>query len=183
MTFVAHVFEEAGDLFYSIPAALTILLSREWFCARMTGEGDADILANFSLLSFMGLSLTGAAPGGLLRESARPVVRFVSGQLWLLFLIFVGVIYVLLKGPVPGSFSARFSAALITQSWALFVFNFTPVPPFDASLIYFARMMQWRFFTLLVTILSSLTLFAFSYSFWRMDFLTGRFIAQWLKLL
>jgi hypothetical protein len=95
----------------------------------------------------------------------------------------VGVIYVLLKGPVPGSFSARFSAALITQSWALFVFNFTPVPPFDASLIYFARMMQWRFFTLLVTILSSLTLFAFSYSFWRMDFLTGRFIAQWLKLL
>ncbi|GAB4430978.1 MAG: hypothetical protein OHK0011_13780 [Turneriella sp.] len=183
MVFLEHIFEQAGDLFVAIPAALTVLLSREWYCARMTGERDADILANFSLLSFMGLSLNGVAPGGLLRESALPVLRFVHGQLWLLLLIVVGVIYVLLKGPVPGSFSARFPLALITQSWTLLLFNFIPVPPFDASVIYFAQMMQWRFFSLLVMLLSALTLFVFSYGFWRIDFLTGRFIAQWLKLI
>jgi hypothetical protein len=183
MDFVAQIVEQAGDLFFSIPAALTILLSREWYCARMTGERDTDVVANFSLLSFVGLSLNGVAPGGLLRESALPVLRFVHGQLWLLFLILVGVIYVLLKGPVPGSFSARFPLALITQSWTLLVFNFIPVPPYDASVTYFASMMQWRFFSLLVILLSGLTLFVFSYSFWRIDFLTGRFIAQWLKLI
>ncbi|MFZ5627616.1 MAG: hypothetical protein ACOY5B_00695 [Spirochaetota bacterium] len=182
MSFLAQVFDQAGDLFFSIPAALTVLLSREWYCARMTGERDIDVLSGFSLLSFMGLSLNGVAPGGLLRESALPVLRFVHGQLWLLLLILVGVVYVLLKGPLPGSFAARFPLAIITQSWTLLVFNFIPLPPFDASVTYFASMMQWRFFSLLVILLSALSLFVFSYGFWRIDFLTGRFIAQWLKL-
>ncbi|HNJ64807.1 MAG TPA: hypothetical protein PKW28_02860 [Turneriella sp.] len=180
--FLAQILEQSSELFFSVPAALTVLLSREWYCARMTGERDSDILANFSLLSFMGLSLNGVAPGGLLRESAMPVLRFIHGQIWLLLLILVGVIYVLLKEPAPGSFSARFPLALIAQSWTLLLFNFIPVPPFDASVTYFASMMQWRFFSLLVILLSALTLFIFSYGFWRTDFLTGRFIAQWLKL-
>lgn len=183
MSILAQIFEQSGDLFFAIPAALTVLLSREWYCARMTGERDADILARFSLLSFMGLSLNGVAPGGLLRESALPVLRFIHGQIWLLLLILVGVIYVLLKGPEAGSFSARFPLALIMQSWSLLLFNFIPVPPFDASVTYFAPMMQWKFFSLLVILLSAISLFVFSYGFWRTDFLTGRFIAQWLKLI
>jgi hypothetical protein len=180
--YLEQIFAQAYDLLFTIPAALTVLLSREWYCARMTGESDSDIFADFSLLSFIGLSLNGVAPGGLLRECATPVRRFIHGQIWLLLLILVGAIYVLLKGPVPGSFSARFPMALITQSWALFLFNCIPLPPFDCALTYFASMMQWRFFSALVIFLSALTLFIFSYGFWRTDFLTGRFIAQWLKL-
>ncbi len=182
MHFLAQIFEQSYELLFSIPAALTVLLSREWYCARMTGERDKDIIASFSLLSFIGLSLNGVAPGGLLRESGRPLLRFVHGQIWLLLLIIVGAIYVLLKNPAPGSFSARFPLALITQSWTLLLFNCIPIPPFDASVTYFASMMQWRFFSLLVTLLLALTLLLFSYGFWRTDFLTGRFIAQWLKL-
>lgn len=179
---LAQILEQSGELVFAIPAALTVLLSREWYCARVTGQRDTDILAGFSLLSFIGLSLNGVAPGGLLRESALPVLRFIHGQLWLLLLIFLGVLYVLLKGPEAGSFSARFPLAVIMQSWSLLLFNFIPVPPFDASVTYFAPMMQWRFFSLLTNFLSAIILFVFSYGFWRTDFLTGRFIAQWLKL-
>lgn len=182
VNFLAPIFEQSGDLVFSIPAALTILLSREWYCARMAGERDSDTLANFSLLSFMGLSLNGVAPGGLLRESALPVLRFVHGQVWLLILLSVAIVYVLLKGPAAGSFSARFPLALIMQSWSLLLFNFIPLPPFDASVTYFAPLMQWRFFSLLVILLSGISIFLFGYDFWRTDFLTGRFIAQWLKL-
>jgi hypothetical protein len=182
VNFLGQLLEQSGELVFSIPAALTILLSREWYCARMTGEPDADVLSNFSLLSFMGLTLNGVAPGGLLRESALPVLRFIHGQIWLLILLSIAIIYVLLKEPAAGSFSARFPLALIMQSWSLLLFNFIPLPPFDASVTYFAPMMQWRFFSLLVIILSGFSLFVFSYGFWRTDFLTGRFIAQWLKL-
>lgn len=179
---VAQILEQSGELLISIPAALTVLLSRAWYCARMTGERDTDILADFSLLSFAGLSLNGVAPGGLLRESAMPLLRLLYGQLWLLLLTLVAVVYVLLKVPEPGSFSARFPLAVIQQSWSLLLFNLLPLPPFDAALSYFAPMMQWRFFHALSVLLSLLTLFVCSYDFWRTDFLTGRFIAQWLKL-
>lgn len=178
-----QIVAESQDLFFSIPAALVILLSREWYCAYMTGERDANIFSRFSLLSFAGLSLNGTAPGGLVRESMLPLIRFVHGQLWLMLLIAIGVIYVLLKDPLPTSFSARFPLALIMQSWSLMIFNFIPLPPFDAASLYFSQLMQWRFFTLLVALLSSLSLFVFSYDFWRTDFLTGRFIGQWLKLM
>lgn len=178
-----QIVAQSQDLFFSIPAALTILLSREWYCAYMTGERDANIFSQFSLLSFAGLSLNGTAPGGLLRESNFPLIRFIHGQLWLVLLIAVAVIYVLLKDPLPASFSARFPLALIMQSWSLLVFNFIPLPPFDAAGLYFSRLMQWRFFTLLVALLSFISLLLFSYDFWKTDFLTGRFIGKWLKLM
>lgn len=183
MNILQALIDRSGGLLFSIPAALIILLSREWYCARMTGEKEKDLLTDFSLLSFCGLSLNGIAPGGLLRENAAPVLRFVHGQLWLLLLLFVGVIYVMLKGPQPETFTARFFAAFVEQSWALLVINFIPLPPFDAATTYFSSLMQWRFFSLVVMLLSFASIVIFSYEFWKTDFLTGRFLSQWLRLI
>ncbi|MCS6972353.1 MAG: hypothetical protein N2Z22_10040 [Turneriella sp.] len=175
--------EEAGELFISIPAALVILLSREWYCAQIAGERGSDILARFSLLSFAGLSLNGTAPGGLLRECNMPLLRFLHGQLWLLILVGIAAVYAWLKSPLPESFAARFPLAIIMQSWSLFVVNWIPLPPFDAALFYFSPYLQWRFFTALTTLLSLLSIVVFAYGFWRVPLVTGKFWGQWLKLI
>lgn len=179
---LAQLFEQAGDLLITVPSALTVLLSREWFCARMAGDSESNPISDFSLISFASLSLNGIAPGGLLRDRAMPLLRFMHGQLWLIILLTIGTAYAAIKGPVPESFSARFSAAFLKQSWALFLINWIPLPPFDAASVYFAPFMQWKMFDLLNGMLGILVLVAFSYGFWRSDTLTGNFLVHWLKI-
>lgn len=182
MNLLNSALHEAGDLVLSIPSALLVLLSRGWFSARMAGDREFAPLADFSLISFASLSLNGAAPGGLLSDKPYALLRFLHGQLWLTILLGLGILYVILKGPGAETFAARFSAIFLTQVWALMLINFIPLPPFDASIIYFSPYMQWKMFSVLTGILSFATLIFFSYSFWRIDFLTGRFLLEWLKL-
>lgn len=182
MEFVSHLTAASGDLLLTIPSALIILMSREWFCARMAGDKEFRATTEFSLISFASLSLTGIAPGGLIRESIVPLLRFLHSQLWLLILLAMGIIYVLLKSPEMNSFSARFSAVFLQQTWALFIINFIPLPPFDAATTYFAPYMQWRFFSIFIDTLAILALVIFLYDFWRIDFLTGAFLTRWLGI-
>ncbi len=182
MGFLTSAVDQAGTLVLSIPCALIILLSREWYAAKMTGDKEALILAEFPLVSFACLALNGAAPGGLLRDKPLPLLRFLHGQLWLVILIAVAVLYVLLKGPAPDTFSARFSAVFITQTWGLLVLNFIPLPPFDAAATYFGPYMQWKMFSVLVILLTVTATVFLSYNFWRGDFVTGKFLLQWLHL-
>ncbi len=183
MALFAQAFEQAGDLFITVPSALTVLLSREWFCARMGGDSESSPLADFSLVSFASLTLNSAAPGGLLRDRPMPLIRFMHGQLWLIILLAIGIAYAAIKGPVPESFSARFSAVFLKQSWALFILNWIPLPPFDAASVYFAPFMQWKMFSLMNATLAIIVAIALSYGFWRLDFFTGNFLVQWLRLI
>ena len=182
MGFLASAVDQAGTLVLTIPCALVILLSREWYTAKMTGDKEAQVLAEFPLLAFACLALNGAAPGGLLRDKPMPLLRFLHGQLWLTILLMVGVVYVLLKGPAPDTFSARFSAVFLTQTWGLLLLNFIPLPPFDAASTYFAPYMQWKMFSILVILMNLAVLTVLSYNFWRGEFITGKFILQWLRL-
>lgn len=183
MGFLTGAIDQAGALVLTIPCALIILLSREWYTAKMTGDKESQPLAEFPLVSFACLALNGAGPGGLLRDKPMPLLRFLHGQLWLVVLLFVGVTYVLLKGPATDTFSARFSAVFITQSWGLLLLNFIPLPPFDAAATYFAPYMQWKMFSVMVVVLTVAALVLMSYGFWRFDFITGKFLLQWLKLI
>ena len=182
MGFLSATIDQAGNLVLAIPCALIILISREWYTAKMIADKEALILAEFPLISFACLALNGAAPGGLLKDKPLPLLRFVHGQLWLVILMAVGLTYVLIKGPAPDTFSARFSAVFITQAWGLLILNFIPLPPFDAAITYFAPFMQWKMFSIFVNVLTLAALVLLSYSFWRLDFVTGKFILQWLKL-
>lgn len=182
MNILNSALTEVGDLILSIPCALLILLSRQWYAAKMAGDKESVPLMDFSLISFASLSLNGAAPGGLLSDKPYALLRFLHGQLWLVVLLTLGIVYVLLKGPGSETFAARFSAIYLTQVWALLVFNFIPIPPFDASIIYFSPYMQWKMFTFIAGILSFTALVLFSYSFWRIDFFTGKFLLEWLRL-
>ena len=183
MLVLQHAMDQAGNLLLAIPSALTILLTREWFCARMAGDREVSPFINFSLISFASLSLNGVAPGGLLRETAMPLLRLLHGQLWLLILIAIGIIYTALKGPAVDSFSARFAATFLKQAWALFLINWIPLPPFDAAALYFAPFMQWKLFDILNAAFGLIALFIFSYGFWRADVITGNFLVHWLKLI
>lgn len=182
MHLLSSALNQAGDLVLSIPCALLILLSREWYAARMAGDRESIPLMDFSLLSFASLSLNGTAPGGLLSDKPYALLRFLHGQLWLAILLGLGILYVLLKGPGAETFAARFSAVFLTQVWGLLLLNFIPLPPFDASIIYFSPYMQWKMFTMLTGVLSFAALIFFSYGFWRIDFLTGKFFLEWLRL-
>lgn len=182
MGFLTQAVDQAGALVLTIPCALIVLLTREWYAAKMTGDKEARLLAEFPLISFACLALNGAAPGGLLRDKPMPLLRFLHGQLWLVVLLAVGVLYVLLKGPAPDTFSARFSAVFLTQTWGLLLLNFIPLPPFDAAATYFGPYMQWKMFTVLVIFLSIVALVLLSYNFWRGDFVTGKFLLRWLHL-
>jgi hypothetical protein len=178
MNLLNSALNNVGDLVLSIPCALLVLLSREWYAARMSGDKESVPLMDFSLISFASLSLNGAAPGGLLSDKPYALLRFLHGQLWLTILLGLGIVYVLLKGPGSETFAGRFSAIYLTQVWALLLFNFIPVPPFDASIIYFSPYMQWKMFTVMTGVLGFITLILFSYGFWRVDFLTGRFLLE-----
>lgn len=182
MGFLQHAVDQAGELVLSIPVALVILLSREWFCARMTEDKEAHPFRDFPLITFASLALTGTGPGGLLRDRPYALLRFLHGQLWLVILLVIGIVYILIKAPAIESFSARFSAVYLKQAWSLMVINFIPLPPFDAALTYFAPYMQWRMFSLLVALLGVTALVLFTFDFWRLDFLTGKFLLQWLRL-
>ena len=111
-----------------------------------------------------------------------PLLRFLHGQLWLVVLLAVGVLYVLLKSPAPDTFSARFSAVFLTQTWGLLLLNFIPLPPFDAAATYFGPYMQWKMFSVLVIFLSIVVFVLLSYNFCRGDFVTGKFLLRWLHL-
>lgn len=182
MGFLQQTIDQAGELVIAIPSALIILLSREWFCARMTGEKESHPFRDFSVLSFASLCLTGTGPGGMLRNHPYPLLRFLHAQLWLVLLLVIGIIYALIKGPSADSFSAHFSAIFLCQAWSLFVVNFIPLPPFDAAATYFAPYMQWRMFSLIVAALSIAVIVACTYNFWRIEFLTGKFLTRWLNL-
>lgn len=182
MGFLAGAVDQAGTLVLSIPCALVVLLSREWYTAKMTGDKEAQPFREFPLVSFACLALNGAAPGGLLRDKPFALPRFLHGQLWLIVLLAVGLIYVLLKGPAAESFSARFSAVFLTQTWGLFVLNLIPLPPFDAAGSYFAPYMQWKMFSIFVVLLHVVALVLLGYNFWRFDILTGKFLLNWLSL-
>ena len=182
MGFLTQAVDQAGALVLTIPCALIVLLTREWYAAKMTGDKDAQLLAEFPLVSFACLALNGAAPGGLLRDKPMPLLRFLHGQLWLVVLLAVGVLYVLLKSPAPETFSARFSAVFLTQTWGLLLLNFIPLPPFDAAATYFGPYMQWKMFSVLVIFLSIVVFVLLSYNFWRGDFVTGKFLLRWLHL-
>lgn len=182
MPSLAQAFAQASDLFITVPSALTILLSREWFCARMGGDSESTPLADFSLVSFASLTLNGSAAGGLLRDRPMALLRFMHGQLWLIILLTIGVAYAAIKAPAPMSFSAGFSAVFLKQTWALFIINWIPLPPFDAASVYFAPFMQWKLFHALNLTLAIIVAVALSFSFWRIDFFTGNFLVQWLKL-
>ncbi|MBN8222301.1 MAG: hypothetical protein J0L53_15370 [Spirochaetes bacterium] len=182
MGFLTQAVDQAGALVLTIPCALIVLLTREWYAAKMTGDKDAQLLAEFPLVSFACLALNGAAPGGLLRDKPMPLLRFLHGQLWLVVLLAVGVLYVLLKSPAPDTFSARFSAVFLTQTWGLLLLNFIPLPPFDAAATYFGPYMQWKMFSVLVIFLSIVVFVLLSYNFWRGDFVTGKFLLRWLHL-
>jgi hypothetical protein len=174
--------DQAGGLLISIPSALLILISREWYTGKMTGNKEVNPAGEFSLFSFACLVLTGTAPGGLLRDQPFALLRFLHGQLWLVILLALGVLYALIKDPQPDSFSARFSATFLMQVWAVFVINFIPLPPFDAAATYFSPYMQWKMFTALVALLNMALMVTLIYPFWRLDFLTGKFLVQWLRL-
>lgn len=182
MGILQYTVDQAGALILAIPSALVIMLSREWFCSRMAGDKEVQPFNEFSLLSFASLSLNGIAPGGILRDQPPAFLRFFYGQIWLLILIVLGCTYVLIKGPAADTFSARFSAVFLTQAWAMLIINFLPLPPFDAAAAYLGPYMQWRAFSIAVTVLSAAALILFSYTFWRSDFLTGKFLIRWLKL-
>jgi hypothetical protein len=182
MGILQHTVDQAGALILTIPSALIIIISREWFAARMTGEKTTEALKSFSLLSFACLALNGTAPGGLLRDRPYALLRFLYGQLWLLILIAVGVIYVMIKGPSSGTFAARFSAVYLSHAWSLLILNFLPFPPFDAALAYFAPYMQWKLFSVITGLLSFSLLVVLTYDFWRMDWITGKFMLEWLRL-
>lgn len=182
MGFLQHTIDQAGELILAIPSALIILLSREWYCARMAEDKESHPFRDFPLISFASLCLTGTAAGGLLRDRPYALLRFLHGQLWLVLLIVIGVVYALIKNPAADSFSARFSAVYLCQAWSLFIVNFIPLPPFDAAATYFSPYMQWRMFTLLVSALSLAVLVFCTYDFWRIDFLTGKFLTRWLSL-
>jgi hypothetical protein len=183
MLILQHAVDQAGNLLLAIPSALTILLTREWFCARMAGDREASPFMNFSIISFASLALNGVSAGGLLRDTAMPLLRLLHGQLWLLILLAIGIVYTALKGPVIDSFSARFAATFLKQAWALFLINWIPLPPFDAAALYFAPFMQWKLFDVLNAGLGLVTLILFSFSFWRVDAITGNFLVHWLKLI
>jgi hypothetical protein len=182
MNFLSSAVDQAGTLILSIPCALTILLSREWYASKMTGDKEMQPLREFPLAAFASLALNGAAPGGVLKDKPFALLRFLHGQLWLIVLIAVAVTYVLLKGPTPESFSARFSAVFLSQAWGLFIFNLIPLPPFDAAATYFSPYMQWKMFSILVILMNLAALVLLSYNFWRIDILTGKFLLQWLRL-
>jgi len=174
---------DASVLVLSIPAALITTISRTWYADKMAKVSDSRPLKDFPLLSFASLALTGGAPGGIIADKPMPFARFIYGQTWLLILLAVAVLYVLIKGPAADTFSARFSAVFISQVWCLLVLNLIPLPPFDAAAIYFAPYMQWRAFSVLMIILTLSALVLLSYDFWKIDFLTGKFLLRWLSLI
>lgn len=175
-------FEAASGLVYAIPAALIIVISREWYADKMSGLQEIQPLKDFPLLSFASLCLTGGAPGGLIVDKPAPTLRYFYGQLWLIILIIISIIYVLIKGPAVDSFAARFAAVFLSQLWTLFILNLIPIPPFDAAIFYFAPYMQWRAFSIMVTALSFIAIFLLGYTFWRTDLLSGKFLLRWLSL-
>ncbi len=182
MNFFNALFEQSGLLLVTIPSALVILVSRTWFAAKMAGDKEVRPFTEFSLPSFICLTLTGAAPGGVIRDKPLPLLRFAYAQLWLIILLAVGIIYTLLKAPAPDTYSARFVTVFISESWAMFVLNFIPLPPFDAAAGYFSQYTQWKMFSVLNSTLTFVVLFILSFNFWRLDFFTGGFLLKWLNL-
>ncbi|MBS0619660.1 MAG: hypothetical protein JSR44_15855 [Spirochaetes bacterium] len=182
MNFGHEALTQAGGLLLRVPAALIILLSREWFTARMLGEKDTNVLEEFSLVSFASLVFSGAAPGGLIRDRPYPLLRFLHGQIWLMAIVALATVYVLLKAPQSDSFSAHFSAVFIGQAWGLWALNWIPLPPFDAAASYFSPYMQWKPFALFAHVLAIFVSIALLLPFWRFDWLTGKILLRWLQI-
>ena len=136
-------------LTYSFPAALVVLMSREWAAINLmrsqVPKQEGPYMSEFSAidpLALFCLSLTNVSWGNFLQKNRKDQwLSFLISQLALLLLILILIFYLKMKMPSKEGYLFLFCNAIIQQSWAVFLVNLIPLPPFDLSFFYMQKPM------------------------------------------
>lgn len=130
-----------GEMIYTIPAGFFIYFSRSVFHEmlqnRILGEEKEHVWESIDIFALGVFFIYGISWGGMLRWGKRKsFLLYVFSQFFYLILIALSIIYFQLKNPVEGSYLFYFSIKIVQYLIGLFLLNFIPLPPFDASMLY-----------------------------------------------
>ena len=183
-----YLFMKFGMLIYILPAALILLIGREWYLFSVMSklgvfsethytEKTKNPFLTFDLWSFITLIFGGYAWGGLInREKNDTIVSFIFAQLWFVLCIIIAFIFLQAKDLEKTSYMHMFLLEIIKKSWVLHLFNYLPIPPFDGSFFYMQKRNMHS-----VTIVSKIAMTVFILFFpLKNDFLSGQ---SFLKLI
>ncbi|MCB1147427.1 MAG: hypothetical protein KDK38_11530 [Leptospiraceae bacterium] len=133
-----------GFLIYTIPAAILLMYSHEFFrnfLFKNLSAIESDQASSWidpvalAALSFFGVSYSGMCQSG----RKDNFITFLASQVFFPCFILLIALYAYLKQPVSGSYLYSFLQSSISQASALFLWNFIPLPPFDASFFFWQR--------------------------------------------
>lgn len=176
-----------GGLIFSVPAALLVLLGREFFILQFRGaipesnlwqKGSVNALTRVDLWSFFLVSLWGFGWGGLVQKGRKEtMLTFILAQLWFVLIAVIVIIYVKLNHPVEGGYIYLLMHEVLRQAWTLHLINYIPIPPFDASVFYVPNINQNIRYALKI-IVTILLIFGVSEN----SFINGLDFVNWLNL-
>ena len=147
MDFLQAFIYQIDYLTYSFPAAVLVLMSREWAVINLMRTQDmkssglyANAFSAIDPLALFCLSLVNISWGNFLQKERRDHwVSYLIAQLALLLLMLILIFYLKMNKPPKEEYLFLFCNAMIQQSWAVFLFNLVPIPPFDLSFFYMQR--------------------------------------------
>ncbi len=141
-----------GALIFSVPAALVVMLGREWFILQFRGaipesnlweKGAVNPFTRIDLWALFLLSLWGMSWGGLIQKGRKETtLTFILAQVWFVLVWLLVFIYYKLNHPIEESYLHYFLQEIMRQAWTLHLVNYLPLPPFDGSFFYAPKLNQ-----------------------------------------
>jgi len=167
-------------LFYSVPASLILLLTREWFVGTVVekmgfvshagSEERVNPFLRFDLWAFAMLSYWGVAWGGTIQKNRdNNLISFILYQLWFVVIFTVVFLFLKFKQYENVGFTYYMLKEMLRQAWTLHLLNYIPLPPFDGSFFY----MRYIDSPLIVAATKAIATVLIMFGLFGSDFITG----------
>lgn len=184
---INHFLLQLGHIIYTLPAVFLLQLSREYirnvFFLKVEKFHSHNPLYYTDGVAIGVYSLFGIGWGGILNsERADSIFSFFISQFWYIVVILLVFLYANLKQPAPDTYLAVFIAELMRASWVLFIFNFIPLPPFDAAFIYFQYANPGKLHKAISTVSKVLVILTGVLGVADIDFFNGQWLVNFLGI-
>lgn len=138
------ILSEISFLAYTLPAAFLLLYFHEIFrnfvLKNLHSSEPEGAIVYVDPVSMASLAFFGIAGSGLNQKGRQDsFISFLLSQLFFLIWIGVVILYTYLKQPALDSYLYNLINITLQHSFAIFLWNWLPLPPLSASFFYWQR--------------------------------------------
>ncbi|MDH4200359.1 MAG: hypothetical protein OEV66_08280 [Spirochaetia bacterium] len=180
-----------GMFVIAIPAAIIVLIGREWFLLELmsrlgifvethySARQTKNPLLTFDVWAFIVLCFSGYSWGGFIVKNKKDTISsYIFGQLWFIMVMLIAFIFLHAKDISKTSYMYLILIDILKKSWSLHLLNYLPLPPFDASFFYMQKPALKKFGAIFKIIATIVIIFFPATN----DFITGESFLLWAGL-